>query len=75
MAETTETGTETGAAIKCVLCDSVAVTDKDFCHGCKSYVCEACGESPLGDHEPSDHMPPCDTCGEFHPTDECPNAD
>lgn len=58
--------------IKCVICESVDITENDFCHGCKSYLCDKHGGSPWGNHGPDDHQPPCGICGEAHPEDECP---
>lgn len=40
----------------CYFCGK-EVTEDDFCHGCKHYVCQECDEDmPLGNHCVEDHQ-------------------
>lgn len=44
----------------CKLCSSI-VDVKDFCHGCKNYICGACEnpdfeKRPQGSHTSNDHQ-------------------
>lgn len=56
----------------CCLCER-PVTDDALCHGCKSYVCEACDQNPdvMGHHDVAEHQaePEPLTWGQRHDDD------
>ena len=39
---------------ECWFCGG-GVSDEDFCHGCREYICSRHSDAPWGSHSPADH--------------------